>query len=93
MFPKDKLSDEGELPAPFALERYGFNFHEITGNFDKDKRGRPIIKKNKKGDLVDKKGRLVNSKGFLIDSDGNLVDRYGRKKFEKSYLTPDNDLP
>ena len=93
MFPKDKLGDDGELPAPFSLERFGFNYHEITGNLDKDKNGRPIIKKNKKGELVDKKGKKVNKKGFLVDNDGNIVDKFGRKKFEKGHLTDTDDLP
>jgi hypothetical protein len=93
MFAKDRLQDDGELPAPFSLERYGFNYHDITGQFAKDKTGKNIIKKDKKGNLVDAKGRPVNKKGFLVDKEGNIIDKYNRKKFDKEHLEIDGDLP
>ena len=35
----------------------------------------------------------MTSRGYRIDKNGNLIDNYGRKKFDKSHLTSDGDLP
>lgn len=86
MFDKKDLDDRGEIPAPFCVEKYNFNPHNIRGDFDYDKEGNPKILKNKKGELVDKKGRKVNKKGYLVDPNGNILDKSGKKKFDKSLL-------
>ena len=49
MFEKDDLDDRGEVPAPFNFEKHNFNPHKVRGDFDYDKNGKPIIKKNKDG--------------------------------------------
>jgi hypothetical protein len=67
MFDNSEIDDRGEFPAPFCVFKHNFNASNIKGDLDHDKQGRPIIKKNKKGDLVDKKGRPVNKRGFLVD--------------------------
>jgi hypothetical protein len=43
---------------------------------------KPIIEKNRQGDLVDKLGRRVNKRGWLVDRFGNIVDYMGVKKFD-----------
>jgi glutathione peroxidase-family protein len=93
MFDKKDIDDTGEIPAPFCLEKYNFNPNDIIGDCDKDKQGKPVIKKDKKGRNVDKKGRQVNRKGFLADDNGHLISRKKTKKFDKKQLTPDGDLP
>jgi hypothetical protein len=35
----------------------------------------------------------VSQRGYLVDEAGNMVDHYGRKKFDKSQMTQDGDLP
>lgn len=35
----------------------------------------------------------MTSRGFRIDKNGNLIDNNGRKKFDKTHLTPEGDLP
>jgi hypothetical protein len=35
----------------------------------------------------------VSSRGYRVDKAGNLIDNYKRKKFDKSHMTPDGDLP
>ena len=34
MFKASVLTDKGELPAPFFVEKFNFNPHEIIGDFD-----------------------------------------------------------
>ena len=42
---------------------------------------------------MDKRGSKVSSRGYRVDEKGNIVDNHGRKKFDKSHMTPDGDLP
>ena len=93
MFDSVEMDERGEIPAPFCVEKYNFNPHNIRGDFDYDRQGKALITKNKRGELVDKKGRRVNKKGYLTDRTGNIIDKNGRKKFDKKQLTPDGDLP
>jgi len=94
MFDKKDLDEKGEIPAPFNVEKHNFNPHYCRGNFDYDQNGKPIILKNQRtGNYVDKYGDRVSSRGYRIDASGNLIDNYKRKKFDKSHMTPDGDLP
>jgi len=34
MFAEDELDERGEVPAPFCVEKYNFNPHNILGDFD-----------------------------------------------------------
>jgi len=70
-----------ELPLPFRIEKFNFNPHECLGNFDYDKREKPIILKDSNGCKVDKNLRRVNGEGWLIDQVGNVVDNLGQVKF------------
>ena len=36
MFPVEDLDDRGELPAPFCVEKYNFNPHDLQGDLDFD---------------------------------------------------------
>jgi hypothetical protein len=36
MFPAEDLDDRGELPAPFCVEKYNFNPHDLLGDLDYD---------------------------------------------------------
>ena len=83
MFDNKDLDERGEVPAPFCVEKYNFNPHSIRGDLDYDKAGKPVINKNKRGELVDKKSRRINKKGFLVDRAGNIVDKNGKKKFDR----------
>mmetsp|Transcript_21100 Transcript_21100/g.32692 ORF Transcript_21100/g.32692 Transcript_21100/m.32692 type:complete len:85 (+) Transcript_21100:902-1156(+) len=84
MFKVSDLDEKGEVPAPFNVEKHNFNPHSVRGDFDYDQNGRPIIKKNSRGDCFDKKGNRVSSRGYRIDKNGNIVDVYGRKKFDRA---------
>jgi len=34
MFTPHDVDERGEVPAPFSLEKYNFNPHQIMGDFD-----------------------------------------------------------
>lgn len=42
-FDSDEMDDEGEVPAPFNLEKHNFNPHKVIGDFKYDKNGYPIV--------------------------------------------------
>ena len=93
MFLADDLDDRGELPAPFCIEKFNFNPHNLLGYFDYTE-GHPLMLQTSKGFFVDKTGRRVNKKGWLTrGASGHLVDKHGRKRFDKKQLTIDGDLP
>lgn len=94
MFPKQDLDERGEIPPPFNVEKHNFNPHRSRGDFDFDKNGKPVIKKNSGGQFVDKKGAAMSSRGYRIDTkSGHIIDNHNRKKFDKTHMTPDGDLP
>lgn len=93
MFDAVDIDERGEIPAPFCVEKYNFNPHDIQGNFDWDpKTSEPKFYKNDKGDLVDKKGRRVNKRTWMVYN-GGVVDKWGRKKFDRRQLTKEGELP
>ena len=93
MFPATDLDERGELPAPFCIEKFNFNPHNLLGYFDYNE-GQPLLLQTSKGYAVDKTGRRVNKKGWLcMGSMGHIVDKQGRKRFDKKQLMNDGDLP
>ena len=92
MFPAVDIDERGEVPAPFCVEKYNFNPHQIMGDFDYVD-GKPQLMQTNKGFFMDKKGRRVNKHGWMtLAGQGHLVDVQGRKKFDKSQLTKEGDL-
>lgn len=93
MFPKKDIDDKGEVPAPFCVEKFNFNPHNLMGDFDFVD-GQPRMMVTNKGFFVDKKGRRVNKHGWMVlANQGHLVDKHGRKKFDKRQLTNEGDIP
>ena len=92
MFSKKDLDERGELPAPFNIEKHNFNPHEVRGDFNYDRNGKPIVTKKGSG-FVDKRNSDVSSRGYRVDSAGHMIDNNGRKKFDRSQMTQDGDLP
>jgi hypothetical protein len=85
MFDKKDLDDNGEVPAPFNVEKHNFNPHLSRGDFDYDRNGKPIVKKaSKPGKFEDKRGAPVSQRGYRVDPDGNMIDNNDRKKFDKT---------
>ena len=92
MFEADELDDRGELPAPFCVEKYNFNPHDLMGDLDYDFDQRtntavPMLLKTQQGFFVDKKGRRINKHGWLVmGNQGHIVDRKATKKFDRKQL-------
>ena len=97
MFAQDDLDEKGEVPAPFCVEKFNFNPHDLMGDleFQYDKgtgRAIPQLLQTKQGFYVDKKGRRVNRFGWLVQGgNGHVVDKQGRKKFDRKQLD-DGDI-
>lgn len=64
----------------------------MTGEFDRDKKGNPVLKKKGKGH-TDLDGNTVNKKGYLVDKDGNVIDKNENKVFKKNLLEPSGEIP
>jgi hypothetical protein len=93
MFSPTEMDERGEVPGPFCVEKYNFNPHQLMGDFDYLD-GKPQLMQTNQGFFMDKKSRRVNKNGWMcLASQGHLVDFLGRKKFDKSQLTKDGDLP
>ena len=87
---KDHLF-ENEFPKIFPFST--FNPETITGNFKRDKNGKPILKPaDKEGQFYDDDGNLVNKQGYLINKDGDIIDKNGNLVFKKNILK-DGEIP
>ena len=93
MFRKGELDEKGELPAPYSLERFNLNPHDVRGDLDRNRHGELVFHKTKKGQIVDKQGRLVNEQGLLVDEKGNLKDKHGRTKLTSKQLYRSGAIP
>ena len=90
MFRSDEMDERGEVPAPFCIEKFNFNPHQIMGDFDYSD-GKPILMKTSQGFYIDKKARRVNKHGwYMLPSQGHIVDKEGRKKLDKRQLNDDD---
>ena len=72
MFDKDELTDQGDLPAPFLIEKFNFNPIKCTGDFDYDRKGKPAILPRLDGKM-DKKGNKVSDLGWRLDDNDNMI--------------------
>jgi len=82
----------GEFPKIFPFTK--FNITRVTGDFEMNPSGNPILTKSPSGKgLVDSRGRFVNERGYLIDSEGNVIDIRGKRMFDKIVLESDGEIP
>ena len=96
MFSADDMDEKGEVPAPFCVEKFNFNPHDLMGDLDfefdrKSNMAVPKLFKTKQGYLIDKRNRRVNKHGWLSAPSGHIFDKFGRKKFDRKMLD-DQDL-
>lgn len=61
------MEKDGNMPLLFNYKGKKFDIKDVIGEFDKDRNGNIIIRRDKDNKMVDKKGRYVNPKGYLID--------------------------
>ena len=93
MFKDLDMDNRGEVPAPFCVEKFNFNPHNLMGDFDYIE-NQPRMMVTNKGFFVDKKGRRVNKFGWMVlTNQGHLMDKHGRKKLDKRQLTAEGDIP
>jgi hypothetical protein len=92
MFSKADIDERGEIPAPFNIEKHNFNPHEVRGDFNYDRNGRPVVQKDGSGN-VDKRKAKVSVRGYRLDEHGHMIDNVGRKTFDRAHMTSDGDLP
>jgi hypothetical protein len=81
------------MPMLFNYKGKKFDIRDIIGDFDKDRSGNIIIRRDKENKMVDKKGRRVNNKGYLIDGEENVINLDGKMVFDKGSLSKDNEIP
>jgi len=65
----------------------------LQTDLELDANGNPVLTHIPQNAFVDRRGTEVTTRGYRLDKDGNIIDNQGRKKFDKSQLTPDGDLP
>lgn len=98
IFGAEEMDDKGELPAPFCVEKFNFNPHDLMGDLEfqydaSTGRAIPQLLMTKSKFYVDKKGRRINRFGWLVQGgNGHVVDKIGRKKFDRKLLD-DGDVP
>ena len=80
----------GDFPKIFPFTK--FKVKNITGNFEKDPLGNPILDKLN-GQLIDRDRKRVNQRGYLIDEHGNVIDKYGKIMFDKEILDEEGEIP
>ena len=81
------------MPLLFNYKAKKFDVTDVIGDFDKDRKGSIIVRRDKDNNMVDKKGRRVNSKGYLVDKDGNVVNKDGKILFNSTALSKDQEIP
>ena len=90
IFEKKHLMND-EIPKIFPFTK--FNIKNITGKFEMDPLGNPILDKDANGNLLDNNGKIVSAKGYFIDKHGNVIDKNGKIAFYKSQLDDDGEIP
>lgn len=85
--------NRGNLPLLFNYKGKKYDIRDVIGDFDKDRQGNIIIRRDKDNKMVDKKGRKVNNKGYLLDKQGNVINQDGKVIFEHYTLSKDNEIP
>mmetsp|Transcript_21102 Transcript_21102/g.32699 ORF Transcript_21102/g.32699 Transcript_21102/m.32699 type:complete len:196 (+) Transcript_21102:7191-7778(+) len=83
--------ENDEIPKIFPFTK--FNVKNITGDFEMDPLGNPILDRDQSGALLDRQGRKVNAKGYLIDQHGNIINVHGKQVFKKEILDNEGDIP
>ena len=82
------------MPLLFNYKGKKYDIKDVIGEFDKDRCGNIIIRRDKDNQMVDKKGRRVNKKGYLIDNEGNIISsESGKIMFHAHMVSKDNEIP
>lgn len=84
VFQAKDLDERGNIPMPFAIEKYNFNPFDLLGTFFYDDVEDPLsfVKSQRGGRYIDELGRQVSLQGFLIDAQNSIVNKKGVKRFD-----------
>lgn len=84
VFEAADLDERGNIPMPFALEKFNFNPFDLLGTFFYENVEDPLsFQKTQKGNrYIDELGRTVSLQGFLVDSKGSIINKFGLKRFD-----------
>ena len=65
----------------------------FLGDLNLDKKGIPVLTRDKNGKFQDKTKKKVNQGGYLIDLNSNIIDKAGNVMFEKNLVDNQGQLP
>lgn len=65
----------------------------FLGDLNLDKKGIPVLTRDKNGKFQDKMKKTVNQGGYLIDLNNNIIDKEGNVMFEKTLVDNQGQLP
>ena len=84
VFSGKELDERGNIPMPYALEKYNFNPFDLLGTFFYEDPEDPLsFTKGQRGNrFIDELGRFVSMQGFMINEEGSVVDKNGVKRFD-----------
>ena len=84
VFARRELDERGNIPMPFALEKYNFNPFDLLGTFFYEDPEDPLsFNKGQRGNrFIDELGRFVTMQGFMVNEEGSIVDKNGVKRFD-----------
>ena len=84
VFARKDLDERGNIPMPYAIEKFNFNPFEMLGTFfyDDVEDQLSFQKTHRGGRIIDELGRTVSLQGFLVDKDGSIIDKHGVKRFD-----------
>ena len=84
VFPQSDLDERGNIPMPYAIEKFNFNPFDLLGTFFFDDVEDPLSfqKNQRSGKYIDELGRPISLQGFLTDSEGSIMDKNGLKRFD-----------
>ena len=81
----------GEFPKLFSFTKFPAN--QVTGDYELNAKGEPILIRKAGNKLFDRQGKQVNASGYFCNDAGSITDSTGVVLFTKALLGPNGELP